>query len=306
MKRLVLIDGHALLHRAFHAIPPLTTKKGELVNAVFGFANMLLKVLSDLEPSHLAVCFDRPVPTFRHKEYPQYQAQRPAMPKELREQIEKVREVVRAFGVPIYEKDGYEADDLIGSLARQAVKTQKLKVKTEIDETVIVTGDRDIFQLIRDKVKVYAPKRGISEPEMFDQEKFRAKYGFEPEQLVDFKALVGDPSDNYPGVSGIGPKTAVKLIQKYGSLEEIYKHLGEIEPRVAEKLRKGKKWAFLSHKLAKIETQAPVKLDLRKCKFGEYEQGEVRELFEQLEFKSLIKRLPGMGEEKEKQIRLFK
>jgi len=296
MKKLVLIDGHALLHRAFHAIPPLTTKKGELINAVFGFSNMLLKILSDLKPEYLAVCFDRPTPTFRHKEYPKYQAQRPPMAEELKSQIERVREVIRSFKIPIYEKDGFEADDLIGSLAKQASGNI---------EVVIVTGDKDIFQLITDKVKVYAPKKGLSNPEMVDREKFREKYGFEPEQLVDFKALVGDPSDNYPGVSGIGPKTAVKLVQKYGSLEEIYKHLEEIEPKVAEKLKRGKETAFLSYKLAKIVKDAPVRLDWEKCRFGKYDSKEVKKVFEKLEFKSLVKRLPGMERQKEKQMKLI-
>lgn len=321
--RLVLIDGHALLHRAYHAIPPLTTKKGELVNAVFGFTNMLLKVIADLKPSHLIVCFDRPVPTFRHKEFPQYQAQRPAMPQELKKQTEQVREVVKVFGIPIYEQDGYEADDVIGSLARQATKDMKKDVKilgykdtkekspkTSMSqdsniEVIIVTGDRDIFQLITSKVRVYAPKRGLSDPEVFDQKKFEENYGFKPQQLVDFKALAGDSSDNYPGVAGIGPKTATELIQKYGSLDKIYRRIGELPPRIAEKLKKDKKWARLSFKLAKIETETPVSLDLKKCKFGDYEPEEVDKLFEKLEFKSLVKRLPGVEEQKEEQMALI-
>lgn len=294
MKKLVLIDGHALLHRAYHAIPPLTTKKGELINAVFGFTNMLLKVVSDLEPSHLIVCFDRPVPTFRHKEFPQYQAQRPVMPQELKKQLEKVKEVVQVFGIPIYEEDGYEADDVIGTLARQAK-----------GETVIVTGDRDIFQLITDKVKVYAPKKGLSNPEVFGQKKFRESYGFKPQQLVDFKALVGDPSDNYPGVSGVGPKTATELIEEFGTLDKIYKKISKIAPKTAEKLKKDEKWARLSYKLAKIETQVPVKLNLKESEFGDYDPAEVEELFAELEFRSLLKRLPGKEEKKDEQIGLF-
>ena len=294
MKRLVLIDGHALLHRAYHAIPPLTTKKGELVNAVFGFTSMLLKVISDLRPSHLIVCFDRPVPTFRHKVFPQYQAQRPAMAQDLKNQIKKVKEVVKVLGAPIYEKDGYEADDLIGTLARQAK-----------GEAVIVTGDRDIFQLITEKVKVYAPKRGLSDPEVFDQKKFEEKYGFEPKQLVDFKALVGDSSDNYPGVAGIGPKTAQGLIEEYGSLGKIYRRLNNLAPKTAEKLVKDEKQARLSYRLARIETKVPIKLDVKKAQFGDYDPEEVAALFEKLEFRSLIKRLPGKEEKKDEQIGLF-
>lgn len=319
--RLVLIDGHALLHRAYHAIPPLTTQKGELVNAVFGFTNMLLKVVADLKPSHLAVCFDRPVPTFRHKEYPKYQAQRPPTPKDLKEQVEKVKEVVETFVIPIYEKDGYEADDVIGSLALQASEDTKILRYKDTKgrqkkspsilvsqypniEVVIVTGDRDIFQLITDKVRVYAPKKGLSNPEVFDKEKFREKYGFEPSQLVDFKALVGDPSDNYPGVAGIGPRTATDLIQKFGSLSAIYKSLESMSPKLAEKLAKQEKWARLSYKLAKIETKTPIKLDLEACEFGRYDKEKVEKLFERLEFRSLIKRLPGR-KRREEQLEMF-
>jgi DNA polymerase-1 len=295
MKRLVLIDGHALLHRAFHAIPSLTTSKGELVNAVFGFTNMLLKVISDLEPSHLAVAFDRPVPTFRHKEYPDYQAQRPPLPEEFKNQHERLREVLKVLEIPIYEKDGYEADDVIGTLANKA----------RVHEVVVVTGDRDMMQLITDRIKIYAPKKGLSEPEMYDERKFEEKYNLRPSQVVDFKALVGDPSDNYPGVAGVGPKTATSLLQKYGSLREIYKHLHELPQKTTQNLKKGKDRAKLSQKLAQIVINAPVELDLKKCKVGRFNRKEVVDLFKELEFKSLIKRLPGVEKPEEEQMKLI-
>jgi DNA polymerase-1 len=216
------------------------------------------------------------------------------MPQELKKQTEQVREVVGAFRVPIYEQDGYEADDLMGSLAKQAK-----------EEVIIVTGDRDIFQLITGRIKVYVPKRGLSDPEVFDQREFEEHYGFKPQQLVDFKALVGDSSDNYPGVAGIGPKIATELIQQYGSLDKIYRRIGEISPKIAEKLKKDEKWARLSYRLAKIETQSPVRLNLKESEFGKYDPEEVRALFEELGFKSLLKRLPGEEEKRDEQIGLF-
>jgi DNA polymerase-1 len=295
MKRLVLIDGHALLHRAYHAIPSLTTSKGELVNAVFGFTNMLLKVISDLNPDFLAVAFDRPVPTFRHKEYPDYQAQRPPMPEEFKNQHERLKEVLEILEIPIYEKDGYEADDVIGTLANKA----------RVHEVMVVTGDRDMMQLITDKIKIYAPKKGLSEPEMYDERKFEEKYNLKPSQLVDFKALVGDPSDNYPGVAGIGAKTATSLLQKYGSLKEVYKHLDELPQKTTQALEEGEDRAKLSQKLARIVTNAPVKLELKKCRLGRFNRKEAVDLFEELEFKSLIKRLPGVEKQEEGQMRLI-
>jgi len=209
MERLVLIDGHALLHRAYHAYPPLTTSKGDMVNAVYGFTSILLSVLKQLKPKYVAVTFDKKAPTFRHKEYKGYKASRPKIDDELKVQIPKIFSVVQAFNMPIFAKDGFEADDLIGTLAKQA----------KIDEVMIVTGDRDALQLVDEKIKVFIPGRSRQPVQVFDPEKFRKKYGFEPELLVDFKALAGDASDDIPGVKGIGGKGAQKLIQKFGTLE---------------------------------------------------------------------------------------
>jgi DNA polymerase-1 len=194
-KRLVLIDGHALLHRAYHAMPELTTSKGERVEAVYGFLRMLLKVVADLKPTHLAVALDRPEPTFRHGIYEAYQAQRPPTEEPFKEQRERLRGLMEAMEIPVYEEAGFEADDLLGTLAKQAVR--------EGGEVIIVTGDRDILQLVRgEAVRVYMPKRGLSHPTLWDEKAFVDRYGFKPEVLVEYKALVGDASDNYPGVAG--------------------------------------------------------------------------------------------------------
>lgn len=283
MKRLVLIDGNAILHRAYHALPPLTTSSGELVNAVFGFTSMLLRVFEELKPEYVAVCFDRKAPTFRKKKFKEYQAQRPAMDADLSGQIERVKQVVTTMNIPIFELDGYEADDIIGTISKQANEV----------ETVIVTGDRDIMQLVDEKTKVFAPvKGGLSDARLYDEKAVEEKLGVKPSQIIDYKGLVGDSSDNYPGVSGIGPKTATDLISKYGSLENIYKNLQDISKSKAEKLKEDKENADLSYFLATIVRDAPVKLDLSKCKLTDYDWEKVAELFDSLEFHSLISRLP--------------
>lgn len=282
MKRLILIDGNAILHRAYHALPPLTTSKGELVNAVFGFTSMLLKIFEQFHPEYVAVCFDRAAPTFRQKKFKEYQAQRPEMANELVGQIEKVRQVVRTMNIPIYEKDGFEADDVIGTLVSQG---QNL-------ETIIITGDKDLLQLVDKKTKVYAPTKGLSEARLFDEAGVVEKMGVKPSQIPDLKALIGDPSDNYPGVSGIGPKTAAQLLKEHGTLKNIYKNLDEISPPIADKLKAGKEKADLSYFLATIVKDAPVNLELEKCKLTDYDWQKVAELFDELEFRSLIPRLP--------------
>src|SRR4030042_2604348 len=290
MKRLVLIDGHAILHRAYHAFPlTLKTRKGELVNAVYGFSRMLLTVLEDLEPQYLAVAFDFPQPTFRHQEYVGYQIQRPEMDKELFGQIERVYQIVNALKIPIFTAPGFEADDVIGTLAKQAKNL----------EVMIVNGERDIMQLVNKKVKVYSPRKGFAEPEIFDEKKVKEFLGIKPEQIIDYKALIGDASDNYPGVSGIGPKTAVELLNKYESLQKIYQNLKKIKPQIVEKLKQGKESALLSQKLATIITKIPLKLNLKACLVHDYDQQKEVKLFEELQFKSLINKLPGMEKIKE-------
>lgn len=291
MKRLVLIDGHAILHRAYHALPKtLTNRHGQLINAAYGFTRMLLKVIEDLEPEYLAVAFDRPEPTFRHEEYVGYQVQRPKMEAELKDQIEIVKEILAAFRIPIFEKVGLEADDLIGALALQG---EKKKVKP-----IIVTGDRDLFQLVTGKTRIYAPVKGFSQAEIFDKKKVEKVMGIGSEQIVDYKALVGDASDNYPGVPGIGPKTATNLLKEFDSLEGIYRNLEKIGESVRKKLEEGEESARLSQKLARIVTKVPIKLSLKDCRVHDYEEEAVLRVFKKLGFKSLMNKLPG-GEKEE-------
>lgn len=307
MNRLVLLDGHAIIHRAYHALPPLTSSSGQLVNAVYGFVSMLLRVVDKLKPTYLAVCFDLPGPTFRHEAYIAYQAKRPIMEKDLSDQIELVHEVVEAAGIPIYTAPGFEADDVIGTLAEQA----KIKFKSKITEVVIVTGDRDILQLVSgptslklrgaSKVKVYMTIRGLTEARMFDEKEVEEYMGIKPSQIVDYKALIGDSSDNYPGVPGVGPKTAIGLLKEYGSLDILYQKMESrkwkiegIALRVAQKLQEGKEAAILSQKLAEIRTDAPVELDLERAKLGDLRENEgFIEKLKELRFKSLVGRLSG-------------
>lgn len=290
-KRLLLIDGHALLHRAFHAMPELTTSKGERVEAVYGFVRMLLKVVDDLQPTHLAITFDRPVPTFRHKLFREYQAKRPPMDKSLKDQLKRLREVIEAMEIPVYELDGYEADDLLGTLAQKAAVE---------GEAIIVTGDRDILQLVQGKtITVWTPKRGLSNPIVWDEARFVKEYGFSPQTLVDYKGLVGDSSDNYPGVAGIGDKTAKRLLKQFDSIEGIYQDPARIEEKVRKRLIKGEKDAFMSKDLAQIRVDVPIKLSWRDTRLSDFGTDRLVSLFEELEFGSLLgKILAGKGEEK--------
>lgn len=283
---LVLIDGNALYHRSFHAFPEeIATSSGEPTNAVFGFTRMLLDVLKIVRPEYLIVTFDRPTPTFRHDTYQHYKAHRPPMPDALRAQFPRVREIVKAFNIPIYERDGFEADDLLGTLALQAER-QGLP-------TVIATGDLDTLQLVDDLVRVTfarSPRRG--DFEYFDHAAVVQRYGFEPPLIVDYKALVGDTSDNIPGVPGIGAKTATKLIQDYGTLEEILAHRDELPPRTRAALTEHEATARQSKYLATIVCDAPVSLDLESARALRYDPNLVLALFRELEFHSLVDRLP--------------
>ncbi|MBC7226346.1 MAG: DNA polymerase I [Thermoflexales bacterium] len=285
--RLVLIDGHALAYRAFHALPleGFATRDGEPTNATYGFTSTLLHILQELKPDYIAVCFDAGH-SGRDEIFPDYKAHRDRMPDEMRVQMDRIRQIVQAFGIPIFEVPGVEADDLMGALARQAA-AQGL-------ETVIVTGDKDLLQLVSPGVKVFLAGRRLSDGTVYDEEAVRARYGgLSPAQLRDFKALVGDKSDNIPGVNGVGEKGATDLLRKYGSLEEIYSHLDEVTPpRYREALEKNRDVAFLSQQLATIRTDLSVQLDLEACTVRNYDRARVTELFRQLEFRSLLDRLP--------------
>ncbi|MCX7912466.1 MAG: DNA polymerase I, partial [Dehalococcoidales bacterium] len=293
---LVLFDGNAIVHRAYHAFAgtkyrqekPLTVSKtGEVVSAVYGFAQMLLKVLSELRPTHYAIAFDKKGPTFRHEMFDGYKAQRPATPEELTRQIERVKQLVQAFRIPVFEVERYEADDVLGTLSRLASARNM--------ETVIVTGDADTMQLVSPLVKVLYPRpgRSFSETVLFDEAAVREKYGIPPSRIADLKALVGDPSDNIPGVPGIGDKTAVKLINEFGSLEGIYEHLDEVAPpRLREALREHEATARRSKELATIVTAVPLEPDLEAMRVTQYDRRQVTELFRELEFYSLLSKLP--------------
>ncbi len=282
---LVLIDGHALAYRMFFALPVqgFQTKTGEPTNAVYGFARTLLDIL-DERPDYLAVTFDQGL-SGRGERYPDYKGTRDKMPDDLRIQLDRIRELVTAFNIPILELDGYEADDVIGSVAPQA-EAQGVDVR-------IITGDRDMLQLLSDHTTVQLPaKRQGNGPEVWDVARFRTEYSLEPAQLVELKGLMGDTSDNIPGVKGVGEKTASKLISEYGSVAGVYEHLDEIKGALREKLAAERDNAFLSRELAQIRRDVPVKLDLNACVAQDYRYDDVERLFRTLEFRSLIDRLP--------------
>jgi DNA polymerase-1 len=287
--KLVLIDGHALVYRAYFALPSnMATSRGELTNAVFGFASMLLNVLRDEHPDYLAVTFDLGR-TFRHEEYAEYKANRAAMPDDLSLQFQRIDQLLEAFDIPVYAAEGYEADDVLAALAQQA--------EDQGVDTLIVTGDTDTFQLVDPHVRVMAPRRSFGDTVIYDEEGIRKRYGLEPRQLIDYKALTGDTSDNVPGVRGVGDKTATKLLRKYGSVEAIYEHLDEVSSaRFRNALEAGRDEAFLSKHLVTIVSDVPVTLDLEDCRVGEIDRERVVELFRELEFRALLNRLPEAAE----------
>ncbi|MDD5039620.1 MAG: DNA polymerase I [Patescibacteria group bacterium] len=290
-KTFVVIDANALLHRSFHALPPLATKKGQLVNAVYGFLTVLFKVLKEFKPAYVAAAFDKKKKTFRHEEYAEYKAGRVAAPDEFYAQIPIAKQALGALHVRVFEKDGFEADDIIGTLAAD---NEKRGLKT-----VIVTGDKDTFQLISDKTTVYTLRKGVSDTITYDIKAFAERYGLAPEQMVDLKAIAGDPSDNIPGVRGIGEKGAIDLLKKFGGLENIYRKMEApsgktpVPPRYQKLLREHKKDALMSKRLATIVRNVPLEYTIEQCTLGGYNEQEVVDLFRELQFKSLLTRLPG-------------
>ena len=290
-ERMLILDSNSILYRAFFALPKLTDKKGEPIQAVYGFLLVLFKLLDELKPSYLTACFDHPGPTFRHKEFKEYKATRPKMPKELFSQIPKLKEILTAFPIQIFEKEGFEADDLVGTIC--AATPQKI-------EKIIVTGDLDTLQLVKKDVLVYFLQKGVKKNLIFNEEKVKEKFfGLEPFQIPDFKALVGDTSDNIRGIEGIGPKTATHLLLKYKNIEGILKNISEIKKDLREKILKEKETLLLNLKLAKIEKKVPINFELEKLKFSGYDKEKLEKIFEKYGFKSLIKRL------KEKSLKLF-
>ncbi|MCK5044221.1 hypothetical protein KAR26_00640 [Candidatus Parcubacteria bacterium] len=288
-KRLVVIDSNALIHRAYHALPPLTTPKGELVNAVYGFLSIFFKVVKELEPDYMAATFDLPGPTFRHKKFKDYKGKRVKAPDELYEQIPKVKSVLRDFDIPVFEKQGYEADDIIGTIAHLTKKSFDV-------ETIILTGDMDALQLVNEQTKVYTLRKGLKDIVLYDERLVKEKYqGLTPDQLADFKGLRGDPSDNIPGVPGIGEKTAIQLIQEFDSIENLYQELDRQSEKIREKLRKllidNKDSALLSKELGQIKCDVSFEFDLKKCVWRGFDEEKTAETLEKFGFHSLAKRL---------------
>jgi DNA polymerase-1 len=290
---LYLIDGHALAYRTYFALTAASgggdrwqTSSGEPTAGIYGFASVLLRILDQETPDYLAVAFDTGR-TFRDDYFPAYKATRAKMPDDLRPQIERIRQLVDAFNIPRLEVEGYEADDVIGSVARQAAE-QGLGVK-------IITGDRDLLQLVSERIIVNLAGNKLSEAKDYTPELVKAYLGVRPEQIVDYKALVGDPSDNIPGVAGIGEKTAVSLLQTYPTLDDIYAHLEELPTRIRTRLEAGKDSAYLSRKLAQIVTDVPISLDLSRARVALADPQPVEELFRELEFRSLVGRLADLS-----------
>lgn len=307
MNKLLLVDGSALLHRAYHAYPPLTSKTGEVVGAVYGVTSILISALDSEKPSHVMVAWDLPKPTFRHVKYVGYKAQRPKADAEMVEQIPLVKEMIDAMGIVQVEKEGFEADDIIGTLS-----------KNRDGNVVILTGDQDTMQLISEHVRVLTPAKGANPPVLYGPDEVFNKYGVHPEQIVDYKALIGDSSDNIPGVAGIGPTTASKLLVEFGSLEAIYEALNPkseilnskqiLNPKLVEKLVNGRESAFLSQDLSRIVMDMTIDVALEQMEYKGLRGDSLQVKLEELGFKSLIRRVYGNEVKKlknENQIGLF-
>ena len=299
-EKFVVFDGNALLHRAFHALPPLTTKEGVLVNAVYGFTTIFLRVLKELKPTYVAVTFDRKEPTFRHQAFTAYKAQRIKQPQELYDQLVLIKDVVKAFNIPIFEKAGWEADDLIGTLCAK-VNQQPAEV-----ESVIVTGDLDTLQLVDAKTSVFTLKRGVNDTITYDEAAVEERYGLKPSQLIDYKALRGDPSDNIPGVHGIGEKTALELIKTFGDIETLYEavkkqteKIKQLTPKVREILQASIEEAKLSKKLVTIVRDVELDFNLEECRLRGFDYDKLVALFHKFGFKSLLSRLPELQQKLE-------
>lgn len=322
-KNLVLIDSNAIIHRAYHALPKtMTLPNGTLTNAVYGFTTTLIKVVEDLKPDYIAATFDLAGPTFRHTEYKEYKATRVKADQELYDQIPMIRDLLKAFEIPVYEEAGFEADDVIGTIADL---NQKSKIKNQINgkssisemlNVYIVTGDKDAFQLIDGNTFVYNLKHGLSNAVIVNRETIETEWQLQPEDFIDLKALAGDPSDNIPGVPGIGPKTATDLLQRFGTLVKLYEKIEtavladteleivakklEMKPRILNLLLENKEQAFLSQRLATIRRDVPLNFNLEACGWGDYSKDNVRDFFESMHFQSLLRRFGALDREEPK------
>ncbi len=301
MTKLLILDGNSVLHRAYYALPDWRNRSGEATAGVYGFLSMMFKAIEELKPTHLAIAFDTPQPTFRHNMYVGYQTNREKdrqISEDIWGQVEKLVQVFELMKVPVFRLAGFEADDVVGTLARLATMDNG---QLTIDNVVIITGDKDYMQLVTDKVKLYMPRKGLSDGEIIDREKVKEKLGVWPEQVIDYKALVGDGSDNYPGVVGIGPKGAIDLLEKFGSFEKVYDQIRntkneepnkfKIPINTIKKLVNGYEGGELSKRLATIKTDVPISVDITDCVLPSTDK--IREVLMQLGHKSLIKRITG-------------
>ncbi|MEP6681101.1 MAG: DNA polymerase I [Chloroflexota bacterium] len=281
---LMLIDGPSLVYRGYFALPPLTTSDGTLVNAAFGFLQIVLRGMQDVKPDYAIVSFDLGRPQFRFDAYPEYKAGRPSMPDDLRTQFPIVRELVTMMGMPIHELQGYEADDVIGSLAKEATRAGV--------DTMMVSGDLDGLQLVDDHVRLLTTRMGVAATVIYDEARVMERYGLRPDQMLDYKALKGDTSDNIPGVPGVGEKTAISLLQEFGSLDGIYASLDQVKGKLRERLAEHRESALMSREIGRIVSDLPVKLELEQARTGRYDRRAVAQRFRELEFRTLIDRLP--------------
>lgn len=289
-KILLVIDSNALLYRSFHALPPFKTKTGIETGAVYGYLTTLFKAIKDLQANYIVACFDTKAPTFRHEQFKDYKSQRPVTPSGIISQIPVTKQVLEAFKIPVFAQEGVEADDLIATICTMAPKQEKDL------EIFIVSGDLDNLQLVNDKVKVYTLGKGIKDTIIYDAIKTRERFGVNPDQMNEFKALTGDASDNIPGVAGIGKKTAAEIIEKYGTIKNLYEELATdtavLKPKVKEALKNNKENAFMSRSLVETKKDCDIDFNVEECKFGGYNKEEVENKLRELEFNSLINRLP--------------
>jgi len=291
-KRLIILDSNALLHRAFHALPPLTNKAGQETGAVYGYLLTMFKAIKDLQANYVVACFDTKAPTFRHQRFQDYKAQRPATPSGIISQIPITKEVLEAFKIPVFAMEGFEADDLIATICQMAPKQEKDL------EVYVVSGDLDNLQLVNKTIKVYTLGKGIKDTVIYDENKVRERFGVTPLQMNDFKALTGDASDNVPGVPGIGKTTAADLIQRFGSIKKLYDEISTdtavLKPKVKETLKNNKDSAFLSFELVETKKDVEMNFKIEDCVFGDFDKKEVEQILEKLNFNSLINRLSSL------------
>ncbi len=301
-KKLLIIDSNAIIHRAFHALPPLQTQKGEIVNAVYGFCLMFLKAINEIKPDFIVACFDMKGPTFRHIQFKEYKAKRAKAPDELYSQIDIVKKVLTAFSVPFFEKQGYEADDLIATI-NFLMRKKQISPKPEI---VILSGDMDNLQLVSDTTKVYTMRKGLKDTVLYGINEVKEKFnGLTPEQVVDYKALRGDPSDNIPGITGIGDKTAIQILLEFTSLDNLYKEVEKdtkksktLKPNLLQKIKDYKDQAFTSQKLAQMDNTAPIDFSLKEVEFKGFDKEKAKKVLESLEFFTLVDKFLNLNEKK--------